>query len=74
MSLYVWIKSDNICLNKLLLRSGGRSHYLVPCIQQHDIILTEVILSEVSHLRGDETARLIGAFKQSWLVVQHCQL
>lgn len=74
MCLYVSIKSDNISLSKLLLSTGGRSHDLVPCVQQHDVILAEVILSEVSHLSDDETARLIGAFEQSWLMIHNHQL
>lgn len=45
--------------------------HLVPCVQQHDIILNEVILCELSHLIHDETARLIGAFEQARLVVGH---
>lgn len=71
---YVWVKSDNICLNKLLLSSRGCSHHLVPCIQQHDVVFADVILSELGHLGDNEVARLIGAFKQSWLVVQNGQL
>lgn len=59
MLLYVRIKSDNIFLNKLLLPSGGRSDYLVPRIQQHDIVLAEIILSEASHLGDNEASRLI---------------
>lgn len=43
--------------------------YLVPCVQQHDIILTEVVLREQGHLGHDETACLIGAFEQARLVV-----
>lgn len=44
--------------------------YLVPGVQEHDIILAEVILGELRHLGNDEAARLIGALKEAGLVVR----
>lgn len=58
----------NICMLKFVNAHYKQCH-LVPCVQQHDIILTEVVLRELGHLGHVETARLIGAFKQAWLVV-----
>lgn len=43
--------------------------HLVPCVQQHDIVLVEVILRELGHFSHDEASRLIGAFKQARLLV-----
>lgn len=43
--------------------------HLIPGIEQHDVVLAEVVLSELSHLRDDEAARLIGALEQARLVV-----
>lgn len=43
--------------------------YLIPRVEQHDVVLAEVILGEPSHLRDNEAACLIGAFKQARLVV-----
>ncbi len=42
--------------------------HLLPGVQKHDIILVQVILSEVSHFCHKESARLIGAFKQTRFV------
>lgn len=43
--------------------------YLIPRVEQHDVVLAEVILCKPCHLCNDEAARLIGAFKQARLVV-----
>ncbi len=42
--------------------------HLLPGVEKHDIILVQVILSEVSHFCHKESARLIGAFKQTRFV------
>lgn len=55
---------DDVYIVSVLLVS-----YLIPRVEQHDVVLAEVILREPSHLRDNEAARLIGAFKQARLVV-----
>lgn len=48
--------------------------YLIPDIQQHDILLIQVILVEVCNLCGKERASLVGALKEAWDDVAVCLL
>lgn len=38
---------------------------LIPSVQQHDIVLIQVILRELGHLVHTELARLVRAFKKA---------
>lgn len=66
---FTWLWENQV--SHVHVSVGECLNNLVPRIQQHDVILAEVILSEARHLGDNEATRLIGAFKQSGLLVQN---
>lgn len=43
--------------------------YLIPRVQKHYVILSQIILCELGYLSCNKLARLIGAFKKAWLMI-----
>lgn len=48
--------------------------HLIPCVQEHHILLVQVGLAKVVHLGHPKLARLVGALKEAGAVVDHLPL
>lgn len=70
----VWREQRN---DKMDTSKGKISHpaasltsHLLPCVQQHHVLLVQITLGEVTHLGHPELPNLIGAFEQAGTVTR----